>query len=226
MNKPAKILAISLWSCCLIAIVGVATVLLLAHDRRENAALAIVPISTPSDGVPPPTFSAPDFSLTDQLGRTVTTASLRGHPFIVSFIFTTCAADCPLVSLRFSQLQSRIPKEVRFISITVDPDYDKPAVLLKYAEQYHADNDRWRFLTGPRDQVFAAIHGLKVAMERTGPNQIQHDLHYNLYDSEGRFRWQYSSKSPAEIDQLVKDVKALLAEEKGQGAVAASGDGG
>jgi protein SCO1/2 len=211
MSKPAKIVAISLWSLCVIAMIGVVTEFLLLHDHEANAVVV-----TPQADPLPPAFTAPDFSLTDQMGRTVTTASLRGHPFIVSFIFTTCATDCPLVSLRFSQLQPRIPAEVRFISISVDPDHDTPPVLFKYAAEYHADNDRWRFLTGPRDTVFAAIQGLKVPLERTGPNQIQHDLHYNLYDSQGRFRANYSSKSPAEIEQLVQDVQTLLAQEKAQ----------
>jgi len=223
MSKPAKIVAISLWSLCVIAMIGVVTEFLLIRDHQANAVVVTMP---PQTDALPPAFNAPDFSLTDQLGRTVTTASLRGHPFIVSFIFTTCATDCPLVSLRFSQLQPRIPPDVKFISISVDPDHDTPPVLLAYAAQYHADNDRWRFLTGPRDQVYAAIHGLKVPIEQTGTNQIQHDLHYNLYDSQGRFRMNYNSKSPDEIEQLVKDVQTLLAQEKSEAAAGGQGTQG
>ncbi len=153
---------------------------------------------------------APNFSLTDQQGRTVSTSDLKGHPWIADFIFTECASACPLMSQRLSTLQARIPADVKFVSFTVDPEHDTPAKLLDYAKQYGADNDRWRFLTGDKDKVMEAIHGMKVSVVPAAPgNQIEHDIHYLLMDGDGRLRGVYDSRLPDQIEALVKDAAAL-----------------
>ncbi len=153
---------------------------------------------------------APNFSLTDQQGRTVSTSDLKGHPWIADFIFTECASACPLMSQRLSTLQTRIPADVKFVSFTVDPEHDTPAKLLDYAKQYGADNDRWRFLTGDKDKVMEAIHGMKVSVVPAAPgNQIEHDIHYLLMDGDGRLRGVYDSRLPDQIEALVKDAAAL-----------------
>jgi protein SCO1/2 len=200
MSKPVKRLTIALWIAAVAGMVFVVAMQLSNRDRTDGA------IDTP--------ITAPDFALTDQLGRTVTTAGLRGRPWIADFIFTECASACPIMSHRLSELQSKIPANVKFVSFSVDPERDTPPVLLAYAKQYNADNDRWRFLTGPKDRVFAAIAGMKVAIiPATKDNPLEHDIHYLLIDSAGRMYHAYDSRYPAQVDQLVTDAKALAAEQ-------------
>jgi len=102
--------------------------------------------------------SVPDFALIDQLGRPVRRADLDGKVWIASFIFTSCPDECPLMTSEMAQLQSDLAHSVdlRFVSISVDPERDTPAVLSQYAERFNADPDRWFFLTGDK----RAIHRL------------------------------------------------------------------
>jgi protein SCO1 len=201
MTKPIKRLTVALWIAAVAGMVFMVAMQLSTRDRTD-AAVEAAP------------WAAPDFTLTDQLGRTVTTASLRGHPWIADFIFTECASACPLMSHHLSDLQSKIPAGVKFVSFSVDPDRDTPPVLLAYGKQYNADNDRWYFLTGEKDKVYAAITGMKVAfVPASGNNPIEHDVHFLLIDSTGHLYQNkaYDSRYPAEMDQLAADATALAA---------------
>jgi protein SCO1 len=92
----------------------------------------------------------PDFRLTDQEGRVVTAADLRGKVVAINFIYTRCPLPdvCPRLSANFALLARRFSGRVALLSVTVDPDYDTPAVLREYARRWSADSATWRFLTG------------------------------------------------------------------------------
>jgi protein SCO1/2 len=92
----------------------------------------------------------PEFQLTDQDGRTVTSADLRGQVVAINFIYTRCPLPdvCPRLSANFAALARRFAGRVTLLSVTVDPDFDTPAVLKDYARRWNADTRTWRFLTG------------------------------------------------------------------------------
>jgi protein SCO1 len=204
MSPPVKVLTILLWVVAVTGMVSVVAVQLWSRDRQAQA-------DEQSLGEP---IVAPDFALTDQLGRQVTTQDLRGHAWIADFIFTECASACPIMSHNLASLQTRIPTDVKFISFSVDPEHDTPPVLLAYAKQYGADNDRWRFLTGNKDTVMDAVHGMKVSIvPATQSSQIEHDVHFLLMDSTGRLHGVYDSRIQGELDRLVADSTALAAQE-------------
>src|SRR5262247_1484197 len=101
----------------------------------------------------PRLWEVPDFALIERSGQSVTRADLHGKVWIASIIFTRCVEECPLVSNHMAQLQDTFAAErdVRLVSITVDPAYDTPEVLTRYAQRFAAQPERWLFLTG--DQV-------------------------------------------------------------------------
>lgn len=110
----------------------------------------------------------PDFSLTDRTQRVVTRADLIGTVWVANFIYTRCTDTCPLQSARMAALQGDFPEErgLRFLSISVDPKRDTPAVLAKYAAGYGADRDRWWFLTGDKQAIYALIQeGFRLSVE-------------------------------------------------------------
>lgn len=50
---------------------------------------------------------APDFTLTDQLGRQVAMRDLRGKVLLVNFVYTNCPETCPLQVAHMAQLQRK-----------------------------------------------------------------------------------------------------------------------
>jgi protein SCO1 len=107
-----------------------------------------------------------------------------GKPVILNFIYTTCTAICPMLSLSFSGLQRGLGTErdqVRMISISIDPEEDTPARLAQYARQFDAQG-QWRFYTGSAQssvtlqKAFQAYFGGKmhhrpVTFMRAAPGQ-------------------------------------------------------
>ncbi len=95
-----------------------------------------------------------DFRLSDQQGREVRLDEFRGKVLAVNFIYTRCPLPdvCPRLSANFAVLQRRfqqaLGKDLMLLSVTVDPDYDTPAILADYAKRWGADSRGWRFLTG------------------------------------------------------------------------------
>ena len=101
----------------------------------------------------------PDFRLVDQDGRVVTASDLRGQVVAIDFIYTRCPLPdvCPRLSANFAVLARRFAGKAILLSVTVDPDYDTPAVLAAYAKRWNADPRTWRFLTGDVAGLAAAL---------------------------------------------------------------------
>lgn len=110
----------------------------------------------------------PDFSLTDQSGRPVRLSDFRGKVVAVNFIYTRCPLPdvCPRLSGNFARVQrrfgARLGKDLELLSISIDPQYDTPEVLSRYARIWGANPAGWRFLTGelPDVQTIAGRFGL------------------------------------------------------------------
>jgi len=102
----------------------------------------------------------PDVVLTDAEAKPVRLRALlaTGDPVMVNFIFTTCSTICPVMTKVFADARTRLGDEarnLRMISISIDPLNDTPAQLKAYAGKFDADA-RWTFLTG-RVQDVAAV---------------------------------------------------------------------
>lgn len=101
----------------------------------------------------------PDFVLIDQQSRSVRLSDWRGRVVAVNFIYTRCPLPdvCPRLSAHFSVLQRRFAgqmgKDVVLLSVTIDPEYDTPAQLLKYATIWNARPEGWHFLTGSSHDI-------------------------------------------------------------------------
>jgi len=107
----------------------------------------------------PRLWEVPDFAFIERNGQSVTRADLLGKVWIASLIFTRCVEECPLVSSHMARLQDAFTAEpdVRLVSITVDPAYDTPEVLTRYAQSFAAQPQRWLFLTGDKATIYRLV---------------------------------------------------------------------
>jgi protein SCO1 len=113
----------------------------------------------------------PEFSLTAEDGRPMTRADLVGRVWVANFIYTHCTDTCPLQSARLAGLQTDFAGErgLVLLSITVDPQRDTPPVLTEYAARFAADRERWWFLTGDKNTIYALVReGFHLSVEDPG----------------------------------------------------------
>lgn len=106
-------------------------------------------------------YESPDVTLVDQDGRRVPLAKILepGSPLALNFIFTTCTTVCPVMTATFAGLRRRLGSEaedLRMVSISIDPERDRPAALKAYAERFKAPA-AWRFYTGSAEDVRAVV---------------------------------------------------------------------
>ena len=158
-------------------------------------------------------YSLPDFSLTDQTGKTTTLHDLAGRVWVADFIFTNCGGTCPLMTDKMRKLQDALPAEVHLVSFTVDPTRDTPKVLAAYAEEHGASRDRWLFLTGENQAMYdICVKGFKLPLDTEGgtpAEPIAHSTRFVLVDKHGDIRGYYSGTEEDELRRLSADAKKL-----------------
>lgn len=137
--------------CLGLAIAGVAAGIAFWAGQREKAALAPSKLDHPRRLIP--------FRLTERSGRPVTEAEVAGKILVVNFVFTSCSLSCRAVNDRMAEIQTLVSeaKDVQLLSLTVDPRSDTPAALEAFANGFHADSNRWLFLTGEKPQLYGLI---------------------------------------------------------------------
>ena len=139
--------------------------------------------------------AAPGFALTSQDGKEVRLEDFRGKVVAVAFIYASCPDVCPLLTDKMARVQDALGSdfgtEVVFLSITVDPERDTPAVLKGYADAFDADLAGWSFLTGSPAAVREVAHRYGVAVAAAADGQVDHTLLTTLIDRQGVMRVQY-----------------------------------
>ncbi len=158
--------------------------------------------------------AAADFRLTAQDGTALSLTDLRGKVVAISFIYTRCPDTCPLLTTKLVGVQkalgSAFGDDVFFLSITVDPEHDRPAVLERYAESLRVDLGGWAFLTGTAEQIRQVARDYGVFHETQTGGDVNHNLLTSLVDRQGLLRVQYMGER-FDPNELLHDLQLLAA---------------
>lgn len=198
-----------LWGILVAALLGVVAAAIVSRLGR----------TVPMDDLPV-LGELPTFDLMDQHGRAVSLDDFEGTPWIADFVFTRCTVSCPLLSQRLSELDGELPADgARLVSFSIDPTYDTPQVLARYAERFDA-SPRWSFLTGDKETIYRLVrNGFKLGIDPTPPpgsasskEPIVHSTRLVLVDAEGRIRGYYDAFDKGQIRRLRRDAQTLIRE--------------
>lgn len=135
--------------------------------------------------------TVPDFALYDQEGQVVQSARFRGKQVMLNFIFTRCpvVTMCPASTLKMMAAQRQAKEtgasNVAFVSITLDPTFDTPAVLKDYAATRGIDTTNFSFLTGPDKAIKDLLAQFGVIAEFEN-DLLKHTLTTLLIDETGK----------------------------------------
>ncbi len=163
--------------------------------------------------------TVPDFAMTTQEGKVVKLSELRGNVVALTFIYTRCPIPdfCPLMDRKFADLAQKAStfrarsQHNRLISLSFDPEHDKPDILRKHAQIRGATPPLWTYAVATHDELdkIAAPLGL---MYEPGTNEIAHNLSTAVIDPQGKLarldvgkdrnRW--------ETSDMLKTIYALL----------------
>jgi protein SCO1/2 len=124
---------------------------------------------------------APDFSLRDERGRTVSMRSFRGRPVIVTFLYTTCDQTCPTMAQTVKGALNDMESDVPAIAVAVDPPRDTAQQALKFLSKQRVLG-RLDFVLGSRAELEPVWKGF--AIQPQSVNQ-EHQARFTLVDKRG-----------------------------------------
>jgi len=155
----------------------------------------------------------PDFSLTDQKGEPFEFKTLRGKIVLLTFVYTTCPDVCPLVTVSMRSVQKDLsPKEresVYLLSVTTDPEIDKPEILKSYGERHQVDFTNWSLLTGDIQQLVLLWKAFGIRVLRKARGLVSHTSLTALMDGKGIMRYVYHGTAP-DPKIILEDLRTLL----------------
>jgi protein SCO1/2 len=160
----------------------------------------------------------PDFILINQDGKKISLNQYKGKALLLTFIYTRCPLPdyCPLMTNNFAEInkaltaQPQLQKQTHLLSITVDPEYDKPAVLREYGLKNNGNQPfaNWEFATGSTEEIkkVATHFGLHYFTES---NQIIHNLQTALIAPDGKFVKMYRGNEWKPLE-VIGDIQKIL----------------
>lgn len=181
-------------------------------------------VSTQEDGASGaganPGDDVPDFALVNQNDQPIRTGQYKGKTLLLTFIYTRCPIPeyCTLMSNNFSQVDQELQKQpelyekTRLLSISIDPDYDTPAVLRSYGASHtgrFGDEtfSHWAFATGTKEQVkeVAQFFGLQYFPDQ---DQIVHGLRTAIIAPDGKVHKVYRGNE-WKPEEVLKDIEMV-----------------
>ncbi|MEI7769457.1 MAG: SCO family protein [Chloroflexales bacterium] len=168
----------------------------------------------------------PDYLLTNQDGRPMGDAELRGRMVLMSFSYTRCGDGCAELNRRLQDVRAALAESgvlgarITFATISLDPSHDTPEVLRGYAAQMGADPASWSFLTGAPEEIKGLAGGeLGIYYEKPDASgRMAHDQRVLLIDERGILRARYELGSLT-MSRLSRDLGLLNQERSSTGVM-------
>lgn len=203
------------------SVVAVLTVLVgcRSADEPSSAAAGTKPTETKpavsqDDILPAPERMAPGaaiepFRLTDQSGASFDSSALAGKVWIGSIFFANCPGPCFRENQALADILAEIADpDLMAVSITCDPENDKPNVLDHYSKRFGADPTRWKFLTGEMDEIKRVANETFFLPAEVGV----HSERGVIFDRQGRLRGSFHLLQPDRVAVMKKTIRDVLAE--------------
>ncbi|WP_109851472.1 SCO family protein [Aquimarina sp. AU58] len=140
----------------------------------------------------------PEFAFLDQDSILITNHDYKGKVYIAEFFFTSCPTICPKMNKNLVYLQNKLKDDEDFgvASFTINPKFDTPKRLKKYAEKYKVTDPDWHFMTGDREDIYELANAgfnIYAAENPDVPGGFEHNGYFALIDQEGYIRSRYDA---------------------------------
>jgi len=177
-------------------------------------------ISLKRKRAPAPMVVVNDWRLVDQNGQSFGKTNLLGKLVVADFFFTSCPTICPKLTHAMKEVYQRFLKQahnIEFVSISVDPEHDRPEVLRKYMADNGLEVANWHCLTGSKQEIYDVVVGnMRVHVgEKEAPKaahgvyDIPHLAQLALFDQNGDLRALFNTDNSG-LASLVSAANFLL----------------
>ncbi len=162
----------------------------------------------------------PDFNLRNQYNDTVSWKNHKGKIVLLNLFHASnrgFGVDFANKAMEgFARMYTKNTM-LHFMGVSINPTEDQPSVLLKYADQISANNEKWDLLTGDSTQIYQFVNkGLFLDALKTTKNGETKFIYSNMFvliDSQHRIRGYYEATNTEALSKLDDEIKVLIAEE-------------
>ncbi|HMJ92295.1 MAG TPA: SCO family protein [Candidatus Acidoferrum sp.] len=136
----------------------------------------------------------PDYKFTNHWGEAISFAQFRGRALGVTFVFTRCPFPtyCPRMNNNFAGAQQKLlaaggPTNWALLSVSIDPEFDRPKTLAAYSKSYKPDSNHWQFVVGDYWNLDGLTEQVGLQFWKQD-NSINHNLRTAVFDTRGRLQ--------------------------------------
>jgi protein SCO1/2 len=160
------------------------------------------------------------FNYLNQDSVLISSKDMKHKIWIADFMFTSCPTICPTMTTNMkylSELTKDLQDQIQFLSFSIDPKRDKPAVFRKYIQERQLDTKNWYFFSGDEEETAdLAFNFFHVGVQRndeTEEEDFEHTDTFVLVDQDGYVRGLYQGTKKEDVDRLEKDIRKLIKHE-------------
>jgi protein SCO1/2 len=157
----------------------------------------------------------PPFRFLNQDSIWVSEKDMEGKIYIADFFFTTCPTICPKMKTQLLRIYERYATndQIRILSHSIDPDFDKPYILRQYASRLDVKAPRWNMLTGDKKAIYTLGEKSYMVTTQEDKNEVGGFMHsgaFILVDKQRHIRGIYDGTKEEEVNHLIEDLEILL----------------
>lgn len=135
--------------------------------------------------------------------------------YIADFFFTTCPTICPIMKNNLLKVYNQFEnnENVKYLSHTINPDYDNIFTLKKFSDRLGVNSKIWHFVTGDIDEIYntaKSSYMVSALQDENEPGGFLHSGTFLLVDQNRNIRGIYEGTDESEINRLIKDIEILL----------------
>lgn len=119
-----------------------------------------------------------DATWTNQDGKRISLADLKGRPVLITMGYATCKFACPRLAADLMAIEKSFTDAEReqfsIVFVSIDHERDTPKQLKKFLSQYPVDQSRWHALTGSEDAVLELSVVLGIRYRKVNETDFAH----------------------------------------------------
>lgn len=159
----------------------------------------------------------PAFEFLNQDSILISDKNLDNKIYVADFFFTSCPTICPKMKTQMLRLYERYQnnQDIALVSYSIDPEFDRPNVLKKYADRLHIQSPKWNLLTGDKKAIYTLGEKSYMVTAQEDKNEAGGFVHsgaFILVDRYKHVRGIYDGTRPEEVDHLIEDLEIVLKE--------------
>jgi len=154
------------------------------------------------------------FRLRDSHGGLLDERTLRGRPYVLTFLYTHCLDTCPLIGAELRQALADLgplSRRVSAVGVSVDPSGDTVASVRSWLSRLH-EPPNFHYLVGRQRELVPVWNAYFIDEQLPAFADGTHTSVVYLVDAGGVLRGSYNGAAPINPRHVAHDLRTLLAQ--------------